>query len=209
MNFEFDFTVDKLAQCVKNPQIEAWFDALNKHLPEFDITTVNRVAGFISQCQHESADFKTLVENLNYSSKGLMGTWPKRFTGVADHYHRKPEMIANRAYADRMGNGPEESGDGWRYRGRGLLQVTGKDNYTHCSHDLFGDDRLVEDPDLLSTPEFAVLSACWFWKKNNLNAICDAGDVKLLTRRINGGTLGLEDRIHHWNDCINVFESDM
>lgn len=208
MSFEFDFTVEKLAQCIKNKEIEAWFDALSAHLPEFEITSVSRVAGFISQCQHESSDFNTLEENLNYSAKGLLATWNKRFTGVADDYARKPEMIGNRAYCNRMGNGPEESGDGWKYRGRGILQITGKENYTICSEDLFGDDRLVEQPELLSTPEYAILSACWYWKKNKLNAICDTGDVALLTKRINGGTLGLDDRIKHWNHCVQVFESE-
>ena len=210
MSFDFDFTLEKVAACIsKNKDPEPWFNALAEHLPQFEINTPARVAGFISQCQHESGDFTLLQENLNYGAKGLMGTFHKYFLteDVAVQYERKPEMIANRVYSSRMGNGDEHSGDGWKYRGRGLLQLTGKSNYTQCSHDLFHDETLVEDPDLLRTPEYAVLSACWFWKKNNLNAICDTGDVVALSKRINGGTIGLDDRISHWNHCLEILES--
>jgi putative chitinase len=207
--FDFDFTVEKLARCIpNNKQPDVWFNALNTHLPAFEINTPARVAGFVSQCAHESAQFTILQENLNYSAKGLAGTFRKYFASEeqAMPYQRKPEMIANRVYGNRMGNGPEASGDGWKYHGRGLVQLTGKDNYTHCSRELFGDDHLVEDPDLVAHPEYAVLSACWFWKRNNLNAICDTGDVVALTKRINGGTLGLDDRIAHWNHALEIFE---
>lgn len=210
MSFDFDFTLEKLAACItKNKDPQPWFNALAEHLPQFEINTPARVAGFISQCQHESGDFTLLQENLNYGAKGLMGTFHKYFLteDVALQYERKPEMIANRVYSSRMGNGDEHSGDGWKYRGRGLLQLTGKSNYAQCSHDLFHDETLVEDPDLLRTPEYAVLSACWFWKKNNLNAICDTGDVVALSKRINGGTIGLDDRISHWNHCLEILES--
>lgn len=210
MSFDFDFTLEKVAACIsKNKDPESWFKALAEHLPQFEINTPARVAGFISQCQHESGDFNLLQENLNYGAKGLRGTFGKYFPTdeVAVQYERKPEMIANRVYSSRMGNGDETSGEGWKYRGRGLLQLTGKSNYTQCSKDLFGDDTLVEDPDLLRTPEYAVLSACWFWKKNNLNAICDTGDVVALSKRINGGTIGLDDRISHWNHCLEILES--
>ena len=105
-----------------------------------------------------------------------------------------------------MGNGTEASGDGWKYRGRGILQLTGKSNYAQCSHDLFQDDTLVHNPDLLRTPEYATLSACWFWHKNQLNHICDIGDIVLLSKKINGGTIGMEDRIKHWNDALDAFE---
>lgn len=209
MSFEFDFTLEKLTECIhknKNPQI--WYDSFSEHFPAFGITTPARVAGFIAQCQHESLDFTVLQENLNYSAKGLMGVFKKYFPdeATANAYARKPEMIANRVYANRMSNGPESSGDGFRFRGRGILQITGRDNYTRCSRELFGDDCLVENPDLLRQASYATLSACWFWQKNSLNAICDSGDIVLLSKRINGGTIGLEDRVKHWNIALDLFE---
>jgi len=210
MEFTFDFTADKLAKLIKkNKNPQEWFEGLYEQLPKFAIVSPARVAGFISQCQHESADFTILTENLNYSAKGLRGIFGKYFPNdaIAKQYERKPEMIANRVYSGRMGNGPEASGDGWTFRGRGVVQLTGRANYTQCSRDLFGDDTLVDEPDLLATePEYAILSACWFWHKNRLNDICDRGDVVLLSKKINGGTIGLADRIHHWNDAIAVFE---
>jgi len=212
MDFTFDFTAEMLAQCIKkNKNPQEWYEGLCNQLPQFAIVTPARVAGFISQCQHESADFTALVENLNYSDKGLVGTFKKYFPDLetAKPYARKPEKIANRVYANRMGNGPESSGDGFKFRGRGLVQLTGRANYTQCSMDLFGDDCLVQNPDLVCEPEYAILSACWFWHKNRLNDICDRGDVVLLSKRINGGTLGLADRIHHWNECIELFEAHL
>ena len=211
MEFMFDFTADKLAQCIKkNKNPQEWWQGLYNQLPKFYIISPARVAGFISQCQHESADFTILTENLNYGAKGLLGIFKKYFPSedLAKQYERKPEKIANRVYASRMGNGPESSGDGWTFRGRGLVQLTGRANYTQCSRDLFSDDTLVEDPDVVAnTPEYAILTACWFWHKNRLNDLCDRGDVVTLSKRINGGTIGLADRIHHWNQCIQVFES--
>jgi len=212
MDFTFEFTVEKLATCIsKNKNPQAWYDALCIQLPNFVIVTPPRVAGFISQCQHESADFTALEENLNYSAKGLMGTFKRYFPeqAIATKYQRKPEMIANRVYANRMGNGDEASGDGFKFRGRGLVQLTGRANYTQCSKDLFGDDTLAVTPELVTEPEYAVLSACWFWHKNRLNDFCDRGDVVGLTKRINGGTLGLADRVHHWNHCIELFEQHL
>jgi len=212
MDFTFELTAEMLAKCIKNNKNpQEWYEGLCNQLPQFGIVTPARVAGFISQCQHESADFTTLVENLNYSDKGLAGTFKKYFPDLATAkpYARKPEMIANRVYANRMGNGAEGSGDGYKFRGRGLVQLTGRANYTQCSKDLFGDDCLVENPDLVCEPEYAILSACWFWHKNKLNDICDRGDVVLLSKRINGGTLGLADRIHHWNQCIELFEAHL
>jgi len=209
MEFTFEFTAEQLAQCItKNKNPGEWFDGLYEQLPKFGIVTPARVAGFISQCQHESADFTILTENLNYGAKGLMSIFKKYYAdpALAKAHERKPQLIANRVYSGRMGNGPEASGDGWKYRGRGLVQLTGRSNYTQCSKDLFGDDCLVDDPDLLLNPEWAILSACWFWHKNKLNDICDRGDVVLLSKRINGGTIGLADRIHHWNQCISLFE---
>lgn len=213
MDFTFNFTVEKLAACIKkNKEPDVWFEALSEQLPKFAIVTPARVAGFVSQCQHESLDFTTLSENLNYSSSALdklFGKYFKRAGRDAKLYHRKPEMIANVIYANRMSNGDTDSGDGWKFRGRGIVQLTGRHNYTQCSRDLFNDDTLVDDPDLVSEPEYAVLAACWFWHKNRLNDICDKGDVVLLSKRINGGTIGLADRIHHWNECIEIFESDL
>ena len=212
MDFTFEFTAEMLAQCIKkNKNPQEWYEGLCNQLPQFAIVTPARVAGFISQCQHESADFTALSENLNYSAKGLAGTFRKYFPSEAEAtpYARKPEKIANRVYANRMGNGADASGDGFKFRGRGLVQLTGRANYTQCSKDVFGDDCLVQNPDLVCEPEYAVLSACWFWHKNRLNDICDKGDVVLLSKRINGGTLGLADRIHHWNECIELFEAHL
>lgn len=210
MDFTFDFTADKLAACIsKNKNPQEWFDGLYEQLPKFAIVTPARVAGFVSQCQHESADFNILTENLNYGAKGLMTIFKKYYQDetLAKAHERKPQLIANRVYANRMGNGPEASGDGWTFRGRGLVQLTGRANYTQCSLDLFGDNTLVEDPDVVAnTPAYAILTACWFWHKNRLNDICDRGDVVLLSKKINGGTIGLADRIHHWNECIELFE---
>ena len=210
MSFEFDFTQDKLSHLIhKNKEPEYWYNAMCEYLPKFGITTPARVAGFVAQCQHESGDFTVLQENLNYGWKGLRGLFGKYFPtdDLAKQYERKPQLIANKIYASRMGNGPEASGDGWKFRGRGILQITGRANYTQCSRDLFGDDTLAEDPDLVRTPEYAIITACWFWYKNQLNAICDQGDIVLLSKKINGGTIGLEDRIAHWNAALDVFEA--
>ncbi len=209
MSFEFEFTQDKLASLLhRNKEVPYWYNAMCEYLPKFGIVTPARVAGFVAQCQHESGDFTVLQENLNYGWKGLRGLFGKYFPTdeLAKQYERKPELIANKIYASRMGNGNEASGDGWKFRGRGILQITGRSNYTQCSRDLFGDDTLANDPDLVRTPEYAIITACWFWYKNQLNAICDTGDIVLLSKRINGGTIGLEDRIKHWNEALDVFE---
>lgn len=204
---KFNFTLKKLSDCItNNPRPELWFDSLSTELPKYNIDTVERVAGYISQCQHESNDFTVLQENLNYSWQGLRRTFPRYFKtdDEAQKFHRQPERIANRVYANRMNNGDEASGDGWRFRGRGVIQITGRFNYTECSRYLFNDLRLVEDPDLLREPMYAVLSACWFWDRNKLNEICDRRDVVLLSRRINGGTIGLDDRIKKWERALAV-----
>ena len=205
MDFDFDFTLEKLATCLhKNKNPAPWFDAFSKHLPEFDINTPARVAGFVAQCQHESADFTVLQENLNYSAKGLNGTFRKYFASedAAQPYARKPEMIANRVYSSRMGNGDEASGDGWKYRGRGLIQLTGKTNYTWFAASL--EISPEEAAEYTQTFEGAAQSACWFWETNKLNQYADTGDILTMTKRINGGTIGLEDRKKHYAHALHV-----
>jgi len=213
MDFTFDFTEERLALCIpKNKEPDVWFEALSEQLPKFAIVTPPRVAGFLAQCGHESLDFTALSENLNYSATALDKLFSKYFKRAgrnAQEYHRQPEKIANVIYANRMSNGNTESGDGWSFRGRGIVQLTGRANYTQCSKDLFSDTTLVDDPDLVSEPEYAVLAACWFWHKNKLNDLCDKSDVVTLSKRINGGTIGLADRVHRWNNCIEVFEQDL
>jgi putative chitinase len=201
--FEFDFTPEKLAKCVKrNKNPNELYDALVNVLPRYEVTTVERVAAFLAQCGHESADFTILQENLNYSAKGLAATWPKRFVSeaAAAPYNRNPEKIANKVYADRMGNGPEGSGDGWKYRGRGAIQLTGHDNYKSFATDvgLSIDDAIV----YVESLDGAVESAAWFWWRNNLNQWVDKNDIVTLSKRINGGTLGLQERVDHYNHNV-------
>ena len=166
----------------------------------FDIDTPARLARFVAQTAHESTRFTRVVENLNYSADGLASTWPARYRGkdgkpndLARKLHRRPRDIANHAYANRMGNAGPESQDGWHYRGRGLIQLTGKDNYRAAGQALGID--LVNDPALLELPSHAAMSAAWFWNANNLNALADAGDDVRLTRAINGGTHGMRERL--------------
>jgi putative chitinase len=171
-----------------------WLQPLEDTFAKYDINTPERQAAFIGQCAHESNNFKTLEENLNYKPEALMRVWPSRFPdlAIAMKYAHNPEAIANKVYGGRMGNGVEESGDGWKYHGRGLIQLTGKENYANCGSGIGVD--LLSNPGLLNTPEYAALSAGWFFNKKGLNALADAGDFETMTKRINGGTLGLEDR---------------
>lgn len=177
-----------------NKEITEWCQVLNEVLPLYAIDTRDRVSAFLAQCAHESGGFSRLSENLNYSEKGLLTTFGKRFSpSEAKSYARQPERIANHAYANRNGNGDEASGDGWRFRGGGLIQLTGKANYK-----LFADavkKDLKDVSDYVRTKRGAVESAAWFWKTNNLNTFADARDIVKLTKKINGGTLGLEERI--------------
>ena len=170
----------------------------------YDITTPLRVAGFLSQIGHESGGLAMLEENLNYKAETLMRVWPKRFPTLefAQQYARNPQKIANSVYANRMGNGDEASGEGWKYRGRGLKQLTGKDNYTAFSKAIGTD--FVANPDLLLEPVNAALSAGWFWSANGLNALADKGDVPGMTKRINGGTIGLEQRQALYNKAMTA-----
>lgn len=204
MDFFTEDAVRQLIPKVKN--FDEWYNNLLNTLPEYDIDTPHRVAAFMAQCGHESGGFTVMQENLNYSAKGLRGIFGKYFPNddIAKQYERKPEKIANRVYANRMGNGPEESGEGWYFRGRGIVQITGKNNYTKCSQSLFESNVLVENPDLLLEVEYAIHSACWFWSAARLNELADVGDIKTMTKRINGGFIGLEDRIHHYNHAIEI-----
>ena len=173
---------------------EKYYPFIQGACKAFGITTRLRLAAFLAQIGHESSSLTRVVENLNYSAQGLMSTWPSRFKTLesALPYHRNPEKIANKVYANRMGNGNEASGDGWRYRGRGTKQITGKDNYRAISK-AFGVD-FVSQPELLEHPVWAALSAAWFWHVNNLNHLADKGDIASVTKKINGGYIGLEDR---------------
>lgn len=198
-------TKEQLAELLPgNPYVDYWYNALEQLLPDYDINTPPRVAAFIAQCAHESGGFKFLKENLNYKAASLRKVFPKYFPddAIAARYANKPEMIANRVYGARMGNGPEESGDGFKYCGRGLIQLTGKNNYEEFAMSI--ETPVEEIPEYLATFEGAAQSACWFWEKNNLNKWADTGDIKELTRRINGGYIGLEDRIKHYNHALHV-----
>ena len=172
-----------------------WEEPLQVTFDKYDINTPKRQAAFIGQCAHESGNFKTLEENLHYKAESLMKVWPSRFTDktVADAYANNPEKIANKVYGGRMGNGTEETGDGWKYHGRGLIQLTGKENYERCGASLNVD--LVNNPTYLLDPKYATLSAGWFWNKKGLNELADQQEHGQITKRINGGTLGLDDRI--------------
>lgn len=183
---------------------DQWLQPLNDAMARFNINTPQRVAAFIGQCAHESANFGTLTENLNYRMEALVAVWPRHFPtlDMAAQYHRKPEQIANRAYANRMGNGPEDSGDGWKYRGRGLIQLTGKSNYQLASDALRVD--LVANPDAATEPAMAALTAAWFWNKHGLNELADKGDNELIGRRINGGTHGMADRLSRTAKALAV-----
>ncbi len=194
--------------------------ALKGHIPDlvvsqipdtaakFNITTPLRLSHFLAQCGHESGGFKALVENLNYGSKGLLGTFPKYFNvTTAAQYERKPEMIASKVYGGRMGNGVESTKDGWKFRGRGYIQLTGKDNYT--AFDKFVDEDILGNPDLVAT-KYPLMSAAWFFDKNKLWTVCDKGatteGITAVTKRVNGGVIGLADRIKHFNEYYSLLK---
>jgi putative chitinase len=186
------------AMIPSNKEIAAWCEELNKALPKYDITTDQRIAGFISQCAHESMDFNAMSENLNYREETLNKVFPRYFgpgKRNAAEYAKNPEKIANYVYMDefrtsKLGN--TQPGDGWRFRGRGLKQLTGRDNYTRFAKDY---DMTAEEAAVwVETKEGALASALWFWNTNKLNAIADTGNVAALTKKINGGDIGLADR---------------
>jgi putative chitinase len=179
-----------------------WLQPLEKTFAKYDINNARRQAAFIGQCAHESGNFKILQENLNYSAEGLMKTWPSRFPTkqIADKYARQPAKIAGKVYNGRLGNTSEE--EAAKNLGRGLIQLTGKDNYERCGSSIGVD--LLSNPNLLTTPEYAALSAGWFWKKHGLNELADQQEHGIITKRINGGTLGLDDRLAKTTKALSV-----
>jgi putative chitinase len=203
-----ELTKEQLKQLLpKNPYIDQWHNALSQLLPDYGIDTPQRIAAFIAQCAHESGNFMFLKENLNYRAPTLRKLFAKYFPTdeLANEYANKPnkqEAIANRIYANRMGNGDEASGDGFRFCGRGLIQLTGRENYSWFAASI--GVSVEEAAEYLQTFEGAAQSACWFWETNNLNKWADTGDIKELTRRINGGYIGLDDRIKHYQHALHV-----
>ena len=192
-------TADQLSKIIPaNKAPGPLAEALNKAFAKYDINTVNRAAGFIAQCGHESAGFTILKENLNYKAESLLKVFPKYFKTLseAQGFEKNPEKIANRIYGGRMGNGVEATGEGYKFRGRGAIQLTGKENYTKFATSI--GKSVDEAIAYVETLDGAIESACWFWKTNGLNAICDSNDIVTMTKRINGGTIGLEDRKHHY-----------
>jgi putative chitinase len=200
-----ELTLQQLKQMVPGmPYAEHWLEALDQLLPDYEINTPHRTAAFIAQCAHESGGFRFIKENLNYKAASLRSVFGKYFPtdDLANAYAKKPEMIANRVYANRMGNGDEHSGDGYRYCGRGLIQLTGRSNYENFAASL--EISAEEAAEYLATFEGAAQSACWFWESNNLNAEADAGDIKKMTKKINGGYIGLADRESHYHHALEI-----
>lgn len=210
-----------MAAGIKRDVAERWLPHIQEALARFGINTERQVAAWLAQTAHESGGYTMLTENLNYRAATMAACWPRRFAVIGEDgkpkrnekgalvpnkfalaLERKPEVIANVVYASRMGNGPTESGEGWKYRGRGLKQLTGKDNYTRCGQALGLD--LVDSPDLLLQPQGASLSAAWFWSVNKCGPLADADDFVGLTKKINGGTIGLADRQARYNACLNI-----
>jgi putative chitinase len=181
---------------------QQWVTALNDTFSQFGILTPNQQAAFIGQCGHECGHFRILEENLNYRAATLMKLWPKRFPTleIANQYAGNARRIANKVYADRMGNRDEASGDGFRFRGRGCIQLTGHSNYFHAGKALGVD--FVMEPDLVATPKYAAMTAGWFWSTHGCNEIAESADWVKLTKKINGGTIGLEDRIKHTKEAL-------
>jgi putative chitinase len=212
MSFKFNFTKEHLGEIISDDP-DNWYDALCDLLPKYGITTERRVAHFLSQCAHESRGFTALEENLNYSAKALRSVFGRYFGDApkadADEYARNPEMIANRVYNDKyrkykMGN--TEEGDGWRFRGRGLKQLTGRENYTNFGKSV--NMTAEEAAEYVATPAGAIESACWFWNHRNLNDIADTDDVKRMTKIINGGSIGLEDRQKRYSHALQILGLD-
>ena len=210
MSFKFKFTKEQLAALIPgNKKVDEWYDALVDILPKYDITTEARVAGFIAQCAHESGNFMTLEENLNYREETLLKVFGRYFgPGKRDpkEYAKNPEKIANYVYMDefrtsKMGN--TQPGDGWRFRGRGLKQLTGRENYTNFGKSV--NMTAEQAADYVATEKGAIESACWFWNAKKLNAVADTGDVVKMTKIINGGDIGLADRQDRYKKAMEVF----
>lgn len=221
MSFEFDFTPDKLAACFpNNPRAVDWWPHVEVNLPEYEINTLHRVAQWLAQMGHESGDLRTTTENLNYRVSALTAKFGNRISaadaakyGRVDRSPGNPgqpanqEAIANIIYGGAWGRrnlGNTEPGDGWKFRGRGLIQITGRHNYESCSFALYGDGILLDEPEILAEPDGAVRSACWYWNSRNLNPVADRQDTRAVTRLINGGFNGLEDRLSRYNRYVRI-----
>jgi|TARA_B100001057_G_C22802456_1_gene932060 putative chitinase len=208
-HFKFNFEEWMAEELIHRDDWKDWYNAMCEILPLWEVNTIERVAGFVAQCGHESGGFRVLSENLNYSAKALNSIFPKYFRRAgrdANEYHRQPEKIANVIYASRMDNGDTASGDGWRFRGGGILQLTGRYNYTEFAKAV---EKTPEDAvDYVRTKAGALDSACWFWDTNNINKYCDAQDIVGMTKRINGGTIGLDDRKKHYIHALDVLGGD-
>ena len=208
-HFKFDFEEWMAEELIHRDDWKEWYDSMCEILPLWGVDTVERVAGFIAQCGHESGGFRVLSENLNYSAKALNTIFPKYFKRAgrdANDYHRQPEKIANVIYANRMDNGDTDTGDGWKFRGGGILQLTGRYNYTQFGKAV--EKTAEEAVEYVRTKAGALDSACWFWDENNINDYCDRQDIVGMTKRINGGTIGLEDRKKHYIHALDVLGGD-
>ena len=208
-HFKFDFEEWMAEELIHRDDWKEWYDSMCEILPLWGVDTVERVAGYIAQCGHESGGFRVLSENLNYSAKALNIIFPKYFRRAgrdANEYHRQPEKIANIIYANRMDSGDTDTGDGWKFRGGGILQLTGRYNYTQFGKAV--EKTAEEAVEYVRTKAGALDSACWFWDENNINDYCDRQDIVGMTKRINGGTIGLEDRKKHYIHALDVLGGD-
>ncbi len=203
--------LEKIKPTTSLDTLNEFVDTFNKYSSKYNIDTLSRVSSFVGNSAHES-NFQPITENLNYSAKGLLKVFPKYFNSTtASQYANKPQSIANKVYANRMGNGSFASGDGWKYRGRGYIQVTGKNNYEKISKALFGDNRLLQDPDLLLKPKYALLSAFEWWKMNGMNEISDKLGIKGVASKINFGNTtsiakGLSERIKNYKTILEFLK---
>jgi len=201
-------TLEQLQKILPNNEnIQDWHEVIENNLPNYDINTIFRVSAFLAQCSHESAEFTRITENLNYKAGSLLKIFPRHFSDLdeANEYAHNQEKIANRIYADRMGNGSEDSGDGWKFKGRGLIQLTGRDNYQKFADFL---QMSVDDvPNYLESFEGALVSACWFWNIKDLNILADSEDIESITKKINGGLLGQDDRQNKYEKYKEILNS--
>jgi len=200
-------TIQQLKKIMPNSKATSWINYLNPAMTKFEIDTPKRIAAFLAQSAHESSELRVLVENLKYSDDDLMRIWPKRFptTDFAKKYDKDPEKIANYIYANRLGNGPTSSGDGWNFRGRGIFQTTGKYNYLKVGKAL--NLPLDTNPEYLEEPGYAALSAGFYWENNRLNEFADKNNEEnfiKLTIKINGGKIGLDSRLTYWKKAKNI-----